>query len=106
MPSNDREKIEQIISDRKHAHNFYAKNSKVYLAFMEMERKTYTDDKLEKKYKELIAVGISIVINCESCMEWHINEALKSGATRDQVLEAIEVGFEMGGGPATVGARV
>ncbi|MFZ5979868.1 MAG: carboxymuconolactone decarboxylase family protein [Candidatus Zixiibacteriota bacterium] len=91
--------------DRKKAHNFYAKNSKVYRAFTEMEKKTYTDDHLEKRYKELIAVGISVVINCESCMEWHINEALKSGATRDQVLEAVEVGFEMGGGPATVSGR-
>ena len=105
MQPNDREKIEQIIQDRKHAHNFYAKKSKVYRAFTEMEKKTYADDQLEKMYKELIAVGISVVINCESCMEWHINEALKAGATREQVLEAVEVGFEMGGGPATVSGR-
>ena len=38
-------------------------------------------------------------------MEWHIHEALKSGATREQVVEAIEVGIEMGGGPASVSAR-
>jgi AhpD family alkylhydroperoxidase len=60
---------------------------------------------LTKLTKELIAIGISVVINCESCMEWHIREALKDGATEDQVLEAIEVGIEMGGGPATVSGR-
>ncbi|MFW9784966.1 MAG: carboxymuconolactone decarboxylase family protein, partial [Candidatus Heimdallarchaeota archaeon] len=48
---------------------------------------------------------ISVVINCESCMEWHIAEALKSGATEDQIIEAIEVAIEMGGGPATVTSR-
>jgi alkylhydroperoxidase/carboxymuconolactone decarboxylase family protein YurZ len=38
-------------------------------------------------------------------MEWHIHQALLSGATQKQILEAIEVGMEMGGGPATVSAR-
>ncbi len=33
------------------------------------------------------------------------NQALESGATEGQILEAIEVGIEMGGGPATVFAR-
>ena len=54
---------------------------------------------------ELIAVGISVVIDCESCMQWHIEQAAESGATRDEVLEAVEVGIEMGGGPATVSSR-
>jgi alkylhydroperoxidase/carboxymuconolactone decarboxylase family protein YurZ len=38
-------------------------------------------------------------------MEWHIREALESGATEAEVLEAIGVGIEMGGGPAEVSAR-
>jgi AhpD family alkylhydroperoxidase len=58
-----------------------------------------------KKTKELIAVGISVVIDCESCMQWHIEQAAKAGASEREVLEAVEVGIEMGGGPATVSAR-
>jgi alkylhydroperoxidase/carboxymuconolactone decarboxylase family protein YurZ len=38
-------------------------------------------------------------------MEWHIKEALRTGASTDQIIEAIEVGIEMGGGPATVSSR-
>jgi alkylhydroperoxidase/carboxymuconolactone decarboxylase family protein YurZ len=38
-------------------------------------------------------------------MQWHVREALNGGATEEQVLEAIEVGMEMGGGPATVSSR-
>ena len=60
---------------------------------------------LAKKDKELIAVGISVVGNCQSCMQWHIEQAAQAGATFEQVLEAVEVGIEMGGGPATVSAR-
>ena len=70
-----------------------------------MEAAAFADGALVKKNKELIAVGISVVIDCESCMQWHIEQAVLAGATHDEVLEAIEVGIEMGGGPATVSAR-
>jgi AhpD family alkylhydroperoxidase len=78
--------------------------SRVYRSFVEMEQRTYSDGELAKKYKEF-TIGISIIINCESCLEWHIKQALDSGATEEQIIEAIEVGIEMGGGPATVSSR-
>ena len=39
-------------------------------------------------------------------MEWHIKQALDGGATEGEIIEAIEVGIEMSGGPGTVAARV
>ncbi len=105
METNDKTKIEQIARLRKEAHGYYLRTSKVYRAFLDMEKATYSDGALDKKTKELIAIGISVVINCESCMEWHIKQALDDGATSAQVIEAIEVGMEMGGGPATAHAR-
>lgn len=106
MDKVNREKIEQIIKDRKSAHHtMISKGSAVYNAFLQMEKATYTDRALPARTKELIALGISVVISCESCMEWHINQSLKHGATEDQIIEAIEVGIEMGGGPATVSGR-
>src|SRR4030043_367262 len=105
MDKSDIEKIQKIVADRKKAQKYYIDNSPVYRSFVEMEQQTYKSGSLEKKYKELIAIGISIVINCESCMEWHIKQALDSGASREQVIESIEVGIEMGGGPATVSGR-
>lgn len=105
MENLDKEKIERIIKTRKKAHSFYSKKSKVYQSFVNMEQNTYKDNKLTKLQKELIAIGISVVIDCESCMEWHIKQALDDGATDEQILEAIEVGIEMAGGPATASAR-
>jgi len=100
------DKLKELTRKRKEAHaKFMLRNSKVYKAFLEMQEAAFSDGALQKKYKELIAVGISVVINCESCMQWHIEQAVKSGATQDEVFEAIEVGIEMGGGPATVSAR-
>jgi AhpD family alkylhydroperoxidase len=70
-----------------------------------MEEAAFADGVLPKKAKELIAVGISVRIDCESCMQWHIEQAAMAGATMREVLESVEVAIEMGGGPTTVSAR-
>jgi len=105
MENLDKEKIERIIKTRKQAHSFYSRKSKVYQSFVRMEQNTYKDGNLSKLQKELIAIGISVLIDCESCMEWHIKQALEGGSTEEMIIEAIEVGIEMGGGPATASAR-
>lgn len=100
------EKLQELTRKRKLAHSELLKRkSKVYEAFLKMEEAAYSDGALPKKSKELIAVGISIVINCESCMQWHIEQAYQNGASQEEILEAIGVGIEMGGGPATVSTR-
>jgi AhpD family alkylhydroperoxidase len=105
MENPDRDKIEQIIRTRKKAHSYFSKKSKVYQSFTAMEQHTYKDGVLSKKQKELIAIGISVVKNCESCMEWHIKQAIDDGAEEQEILEAVEVGIEMSGGLGTVSAR-
>ncbi|MHC4387722.1 MAG: carboxymuconolactone decarboxylase family protein [Planctomycetota bacterium] len=99
-------RLEEISERRQPAHKkLLALKSKVYEAFLKMEEATFSDGALPKKTKELIAVGISVVTDCESCMQWHIEQSAKAGASMQEVLEAVEVGMEMGGGPATVSAR-
>jgi AhpD family alkylhydroperoxidase len=100
------EQIRELSRKRKEAHAKWLKHgSKVYQAFLDMEQAAFADGALAKKHKELIAVGISVVLNCESCMQWHIEQAVHTGASEKEVLEALEVGMEMGGGPATVSTR-
>ena len=100
------EKIEQLIRQRKWANGKLIRyNPQVFKAINELEKATFRDGALPKKVKELIAVGISVVNNCESCMQWHIGEAVKDGATEHEILEAVEVAFEMGIGPAVVNGR-
>jgi len=99
-------RLDDMTRRRKNAHaRLLAAKSRVYEAFLEMERAAFSDGALPKKQKELIAVGISVAIDCESCMQWHIEQAAKSGATEAEILEAVEVGIEMAGGPGTVSAR-
>ena len=99
------EKIEQSIKDRKKLHLTFLNNVKTYKPFLELEEKAFSDGALTKRIKELMALSISIVTKCEPCMEWHLDQALQSGATDEEIYESIDVAIEMGGGQAGAYAR-
>lgn len=101
-----KEDLDELTAARRWAHKrMLDEGSGVYRAFTQMEGAAFSDGALSKKEKELIAIGISVRIDCESCMQWHIEQSALAGASYGEVFEAVEVGIEMGGGPATVSAR-
>jgi len=52
------------------------------------------------KITELIAIGASITANCQPCLQIHVERAVKSGATREEVASAIEIGTRVRKGAA------
>lgn len=65
---------------------------------------TMTEGELSVKHKALIALGISLVVRCRGCITSHLDDALKAGATRAEVIECLGVAITMGGGPAAMEA--
>ena len=61
--------------------------------------------KISKKNKELIAIAISVINNCESCMDWHIQAAFQAGADEQEIVEAVGLAIYMGVGPVSVNSR-
>ena len=57
---------------------------------------------LSVKVKELIALAIAVVVRCDGCIAYHVHDALESGATRAEIVDAIGMAVLMGGGPAVV----
>lgn len=70
--------------------------------FGRLHQRSIMDGKLPKKVKELMALGISICARCEGCVAYHVHDALKAGAVREEILETISVALMMGGGPALI----
>lgn len=60
------------------------------------------DGALSLKTKELIALGIAIVVKCKGCIQSHVKTAIDAGATREEIAETVGVAILMGGGPGTV----
>lgn len=69
-------------------------------AFVQMDQAAYVEGELERKYKELIGVGIALALRCEYCMNIHVKNALAEGASREEILEAAAVAVAFGGSPA------
>lgn len=70
--------------------------------FANLHKAATTKGTLDTKTKELIALGIAVAIRCESCIAFHVHDALAAGATRAEVLETLGVAVMMGGGPAAM----
>ncbi len=59
---------------------------------------------LGKKSKELIALATSVVTGCETSIAYHLHNALEAGATREEIVEAVEVAVVTVGEPSAVHA--
>ena len=68
-------------------------------ALMGLHSEVVKDGALSAKTKELMMVGIAVAIRCEYCLWKHVPEAVKMGATREEILEAVSTAIMMTGGP-------
>ena len=60
---------------------------------------------LSQKYKELIALGISISKSCYGWIEYHVSSAVGLGLSRQEILEAVAVSVALSGAVADWPAR-
>jgi AhpD family alkylhydroperoxidase len=72
----------------------------IYRAFKAFSAQVFADSALASKTKQLIAVAVAHVTQCPYCIRGHTAAAIKSGATQQEVMEAIWVAAEMRAGAA------
>jgi AhpD family alkylhydroperoxidase len=59
------------------------------------------DGKIPRKYREIIAVGVAVAVQCPFCMEAHAKAAKAAGATREEIVEASLIASAIRAGAAT-----
>jgi AhpD family alkylhydroperoxidase len=70
--------------------------------FGQLYAATTADGVLSAKVKQLMALSIAVTVRCDGCIAYHVYDALRAGATRQEIMESIAVAVMMGGGPAMV----
>jgi AhpD family alkylhydroperoxidase len=68
--------------------------------FMEFEQAVYEPGQLSTKVKELIAVAVTHVTQCEACTALHTRNAKLAGATDGEIAEAVFVAMALRAGAA------
>lgn len=54
-----------------------------------------SEGSLDAKTKELISVAAGLLMRCEHCVEAHAKDALRAGATKEEVAEACMVASQI-----------
>jgi AhpD family alkylhydroperoxidase len=97
------ESVSDALNQSNQAVGAYAKASPQLMgAFMKLHHVGAGESALSVKHKELIALGIGIHTKCEGCIMAHVKAAVEAGASREEVIDAINVAVYMSGGPGVV----
>jgi AhpD family alkylhydroperoxidase len=57
---------------------------------------------LDAKTRQLISLAAAVTTHCDGCIVIHTDEALKAGATREEISEALGVAVAMNAGAALI----
>ena len=74
-------------------------------AFMKLKAEAEKEGALSKKTKKLIEIALAIATRCEWCVSLHVKEALDTGATPAEIMDASLVAVLMGGAPSLMFAQ-
>ena len=74
-----------------------ADNNKIIKRIFNLDTNTYTEGALTKKTKELLGLGNSLVLRCDDCVKYHLEECHKLGLSYEEVVEAMSVSLLIGG---------
>ena len=58
--------------------------------------------KLGEKTRQLISLAVAVTTRCDGCIVVHTDAALKAGATKEEIAEALGVAVAMNAGTAIV----
>lgn len=75
-------------------------------AFRNFSRTVFKEGALSEKTKQLIAIAVAHVTQCPYCIRGHSTQALKKGASQEEIMEAIWVASEMRAGAAYAHASI
>jgi AhpD family alkylhydroperoxidase len=65
--------------------------------FFALDSRAYEPGALSSKVKELMGLVASLVLRCDDCITYHVVRCREEGVTREEFLEAFNVGLVVGG---------
>lgn len=75
-------------------------------AWRNFSKTVFKEGVLDEKTKQLIAVAVGHVTQCPYCIKAHTPQAMRKGASKEEIMEAIWVASEMRAGAAYAHATI
>ncbi|RLD87199.1 MAG: carboxymuconolactone decarboxylase family protein [Bacteroidetes bacterium] len=74
-----------------------APNNKILKRIFSVDTLAYMDGALNSKTKELLGLVASMVLRCDDCIAYHLQQCYKHGATTNELLEVFGIANLVGG---------
>ena len=65
--------------------------------FFRLDSACYESGALDKKTKELLGLVASMVLRCDDCIAYHIDQCVQAGLTDEELFESFDVALLVGG---------
>lgn len=65
--------------------------------FFNLDHNTYQDGALPAQTKEMLGLVASAVLRCNDCIDYHLEQCAKSGSTKEEIIDALNVALVVGG---------
>ncbi|HAT67902.1 MAG TPA: carboxymuconolactone decarboxylase family protein [Flavobacteriaceae bacterium] len=72
-------------------------NNKIIKRIFNLDTNAFTEGVLSKKTKELLGLGNSLVLRCDDCVRYHLEECYKLRVTKEEAVEAMSISLLIGG---------
>ncbi len=74
-----------------------ADNNKIIKRIFNLDTNAYMEGVLSKRTKELLGLGNSLVLRCDDCVRYHLEECHKLGLSKEEVVEGMSISLLIGG---------
>ena len=74
-----------------------ADNNKIVKRIFNLDTNAFSEGVLPKKTKELLGLGNSLVLRCDDCVKYHLEECYKLGVSKEEAVETMSVSLLIGG---------
>jgi AhpD family alkylhydroperoxidase len=71
-------------------------------AYGELHHANAGSTHLDAKTRELVALAVSVTLRCDGCINAHTEAAVKAGASKEEMVEALSVAIMVNAGAALV----
>lgn len=65
--------------------------------YFNLDSNTYKDGALDTKTKELLGLVASAVLRCNDCIDYHLEQCAKTGSSKEEIIDALNVALVVGG---------
>ncbi len=96
--SGEAEKVEEFNEFRERMNERILDSANINIKrFFNLDTRVYDEGNLSKQTKEMLGLVASLVLRCDECIKYHVQQCHELGLKEEEFFEVLNVGLVVGG---------